>query len=382
MRKSAAQIVIASNVAPTYTGGLAAYQRALAELLSDTPGISGSFLCLSSVHPSLPSVADGSPWPIKTLAPAGMIQCSRFLWPAMASRTKGRLLTALAQRAWIRPDTPTPDVVHFVGTGWDFFGFFLAGWARDIGARFTVWPAVHPHQWGDDKIDVRLYTSADTVFCQSKFERSHLLDLGVPPSKLRLCGLFPMCQSDGDANRFRNSYGLGNRPCVLFIGRRDAGKGYPALLKAWTLVEREVPEAILLVAGPPSGEKAQNSSASIRDIGIMDESLKADALSACDIFCLPSAHEAFGIVYAEAWSYAKPVICGTAEASRELVEDGVTGLWASQDPAFLAGCLLRLLKNPAERVEFGKAGQQLQQSQYNRDAFLKNHLASFGLSQS
>ena len=127
---------------------------------------------------------------------------------------------------------------------------------------------------------------------------------------------------------------------VSFMGRRDEGKDYHAILKAWPLVLARVPDAILLLAGKGGDEYAyllhQLLADSFRDLGIVDDSTKAAVLAACDVFCLPSAHESFGIVYIEAWSRGKPVICGTAPACRELVEDGVTGLHATQVPAELA----------------------------------------------
>ena len=203
--------------------------------------------------------------------------------------------------------------LHFVGTGWDFMGLAAARLARKKGMGFTIWPAVHPGAWGDDQIDVRLYRQADAVFCQSEYERNHLATLGVPESKLVRCGLPPMCRTDGDGTRLRSRLMIGDRPTALFLGRRDAGKGYPALLDAWQLVLQWCPDAVLLLAGPGDADAArlaQIPAENVRDLGCPSEQEKADAYAACDIFCLPSAHESFGIVYVEAWSYGKPVLCG------------------------------------------------------------------------
>jgi glycosyltransferase involved in cell wall biosynthesis len=172
--------------------------------------------------------------------------------------------------------------------------------------------------------------------------------MGVAKEKLFVCPLPPTCRSDGDGLRFRKEQRLDNQPCVLFIGRRDEGKGYPALLKAWLLVLQAVPEAVLILAGP-AGEQYQELLAKIparnvRNLGIPNELIKADAIAACEIFCLPSAHESFGIVFVDAWSYAKPVVCGTAPACREFIVNGETGLWASHDPEELAEKLVALLK--------------------------------------
>ncbi len=113
---------------------------------------------------------------------------------------------------------------------------------------------------------------------------------------------------------------------------------------------------------------------SLRDLGVPDESGKADALASCDVFCLPSSHEAFGIAYVEAWAYGKPVICGLAPACRELIEDGVTGLWADQDPASLAKKIVSLLQQPALRQKLGREGQARQKRDFTSESIAKIHV--------
>jgi glycosyltransferase involved in cell wall biosynthesis len=52
---------------------------------------------------------------------------------------------------------------------------------------------------------------------------------------------------------------------------------------------------------------------------------RLDALNACDVFVLPSTGEAFGIVYLEAWAYAKPVIGARIASVSSLVAEDVDG---------------------------------------------------------
>jgi glycosyltransferase involved in cell wall biosynthesis len=273
------------------------------------------------------------------------------------------------------------DAVHYVGTGWDLSGFAFRELAGACGMPFTVCPFMHPESWGDDKIDVRLYRSADAVFCQSSCEADHLVNRGVDRAKVVTSGLPPAVAADGNGISLRERLGIGGRPAVFFMGRRDEGKGYPALLKAWPLALSHVPEAVLLLAGKGGDEYAHllhNLPAdSFRDLGIIDESTKADALDACDVFCLPSAHESFGIVYVEAWSYGKPVICGTAPACRELVENGMAGLHATQEPRELATQVLRLLENPTEAKRMGGIGRRLQQEKFTMRRLVDVHIKAW-----
>jgi glycosyltransferase involved in cell wall biosynthesis len=375
-----------SVTAPTYIGGLGSYQRGLAAVLEGF-GVEGVFLSIYQEHPALGMSENPVPWPVKYGSS-----------PATWSKLNGTLLR-LAARPVLHPVLELivyaalppkslkrligkVDWIHFVGTGRDYLGFSLARFARKLGVRFTVWPAVHPNDWGDDVLDVRLYRKADTVMCQTSYEKRHLAGLGVPEGKLVSCGLPPMCLADGNGDSFRRELELENRPCVLFLGRRDKGKGYFALLHAWAIVLQAFPEACLLLGGPGDpchNELSKLPRGSLRDLGLASERTKADALAACDIFCLPSSHESFGIAYVEAWSYRKPVICGVAPACRELVDNGKSGLWADQDPANLAEKIMRLCRDPELARSMGHYGYFLQQERFSWEVVANSHLRAAGL---
>ena len=359
-------LLIAARRSPVGPGGLAGYQTGLAsEFKSRTGGESA--LCALS----------GGAMKNVTLLDAVVREPAR-IWSSLASRPVFHSLLEFWIRASYRRGTglllpPRPRVVHFVGTGWDFTGFAMADFARRNRARFTIWPAVHPGLWGDDAIDLRLYRQADAVFCQSEIERRLLVDRGLDPGRLVLCGLPPMCLPSGDGARVRGQLGIGSRPAVLFVGRRSSDKGYPALLEAWKRVIAKVPQAVLLLAGPGGDGPSPVAGDSIRDLGVPDEKTKADALAACDVFALPSAHESFGIVYVEAWSYGKPVICGPAPASRELVSDGVTGLWSEQTPESISASIIRLLGDSELRYTLGESGRRFQLERLTWDITMNTH---------
>ncbi len=370
------RILIASRDGCAGIGGLASYQRGLSATLQ-AAGY-GTVFC--AMH------ADGDRIPPHEILDQERSE-PRKLWMRLASRqwlhpllealTLQRFASGvdrLAQTRW--------RAVHFVGTGWDAMGFAMHALARKCGATFTVWPAVHPGIWGDDAIDLRLYRLADTVFCQSRHEVRHLASLGLPEAQTVVSGLPPMCRPDGDGPALRARLGIGDRPAVLFLGRRDEGKGYPALLAAWPEIVRQHPGAVLLLAGPaePDEEAVPDLPAdSFRDLGVPDEKAKADAYDACDIFCLPSAHESFGIVFVEAWSYGKPVICGTAPATREWVRDGINGRWATWEAPVLSARILELLADPGLGRRLGSAGRDFQRSALTWESVVGIHLKAFGL---
>jgi len=369
-------IALASQIAPTYIGGLAEYQRHLAAGLLGR-GQDVHSLCESERHPDGRLGYEALTWPLHVLEKSPLGRMTQTLLPRLSTRAPD-WAARIARYRLIVPENLSPSAIHVTGTGWDHTGFAMARRARQLGVPFSIWPAVHPGQWGDAPIDLELYQRADVIFCQSGSERDHLARRGLPAEKTQICGLPPFCLPDGDGTRLRDRLGIGRRPTLLFLGRRDEGKGYPALLDAWKLVLPRHPEAVLLLAGPgaPLAEGVFPAN-SYRDLGLVDERTKADAYAACDVFCLPSAHESFGIVYVEAWSYGKPVICGTAPASQELVGDGKTGLWAAQDPRILAERILGLLDSPALAADLGAAGQRVQRERYTADAMVSAHLRAW-----
>jgi glycosyltransferase involved in cell wall biosynthesis len=377
---------IGALTAPTYIGGLGSYQRGLAEAL-ERFGVGGVFMCVFPEHPELGRSESRVPWAVKCGSSAETWDTISKIMIRLAARpllhpALELIVSAALPLRSLKPLLGTVDWVHFVGTGRDYLGFALLRLARRLKVRFTVWPAVHPRSWGDDVLDIRLYKKADAVLCQTNHERQHLMDLGVPKSHLFLCGLPPMCLPDGNASLLRRELGLDTRPCVLFLGRRDEGKGYFALLKAWPLVLEAVPDACLLLGGPGNphaGELANLPAESVRDLHLASERTKADALAACDLFCLPSSHESFGIAYVEAWSYAKPVICGTAPACREFIAHGKGGLWADQDSTNLADKIKKILLNPELGRSMGEHGHSVQQRRFSWSVVADTHLRAAGL---
>jgi glycosyltransferase involved in cell wall biosynthesis len=380
-------IWIASRFGPAYQGGLAAYTRLVIQAVRRRFGVTPPVICATAEMGSLPNAQQDESFPVTELEPSQFGRISKPFWNRCASKPLLHgILESMLHSAWRPPKIAKPAVIFYVGTGWDFFGFAMAKLARDYRARFVITPALHPGTWGNDRIDGRLYRQADQIICFTKHEGTVLKQLGVAAKKISVCSLPPTCRSDGDGSRLRKKMNLGVRPCVLFVGRRDEGKGYPALLRAWPLVLRTVPDAVLILAGA-AGDQYRNLLAEIPepnlcDLGIPDEITKADAIAACDVFCLPSAHESFGIVYVDAWSYGKPVICGTAPACREFIIDGKNGLWANQVPQELAEKLNVLLKDQDRRQTLGNAGKLEQIQKYNHDTFCQIHFNALGLNSS
>ena len=78
-----------------------------------------------------------------------------------------------------------------------------------------------------------------------------------------------------------------------------------------------------------------------------------------DLFVLPTLHEGFGVVFAEAMAMGKATIGSRIGPVAEVVEDGVTGyLVALEDSEQFAQRALELLDDDGKRRAFGEAGRR------------------------
>ena len=119
-----------------------------------------------------------------------------------------------------------------------------------------------------------------------------------------------------DPQKFRNKFSIPSTfKVILFVGSKSYSKGIIHLVESMKQIWRDQDDTILLLLGPGTNEfddYSQSLSKSFREkiieLGVVDDELKTNAYSACDIVVLPSKSESFGMVYLEAWLQEKPVI--------------------------------------------------------------------------
>ena len=389
-------VCLVSPISALDNGGTAAYIRHLGNHLSQQHSVRGVSRRVRSLPQTLAYedsdtqevVTVGGGWKTQIIAPHPVLRpvlrrvLSMITRPALQN-----LGVSVFQAAYDKAvDAAIPEnvsVVHYVGTGWELMGFSALASARRRRAAFVITPFVHPGAWGDSFLDVRLYNAADAVFVCSQKEADYLTERGVRPEQFRKIGLAPASDFVGDGKRFREIEGLENRPLVLFIGRKQAYKGYHALRQAIQIVRDTIPDVCFAAAGnelePPYPPVAPENFLDLGELKInpADQQRKADALAACDVFAMPSSAEAFGIVYVEAWAYGKPVLGGTAPAVRELVEQGITGLCVEQNDEAIAEALLQLLGDRELRLRMGAAGLARQQKEFTWQAVTAHHVALY-----
>lgn len=150
-------------------------------------------------------------------------------------------------------------------------------------------------------------------------------------------------------------------PTVVCVANLRREKGHDVLLDAWPHVRRTVPNARLrLVGDGPLRECLEQRARSLD--GVEFVGAVRDVwwqLAGADVFVLPTLHEPFGIVVAEAMAAGLPVVVTAVGGIPEFVEDGRHGaLVPVGDPHALASAVVDRLRDPDRARWEGEAGRQ------------------------
>ncbi len=131
-----------------------------------------------------------------------------------------------------------------------------------------------------------------------------------------------------DASKIDYSKKKGNK--ILFVGRDFERKGGPLLLKAFALLKKEMPDAELYLAGP-SSDPCKELLPGYHYLSDLPQEKLYQYFNLCDIFCMPSYMEAYGLVFAEALCYGLPCVARSEYAMKDFIKHGENGFLISED---------------------------------------------------
>ena len=254
------------------------------------------------------------------------------------------------------------DIIHNVRIGREGLSYasYYAAKKQDIPFIFT--PVHHPRWVGwRYRAYIKLYQLADVIIALTQAEKKILMTLGVKENKIHVTGHGPILEKQAESKHFRNKYQI-DEPIVLFLGQHYPYKGYQQLLQATSLIWKKIPEVNFVFIGPQVGNSEtyfkEFKDKRIHCLGKVNLQEKTNALSACDLLCVPSNQESFGGVYTEAWSFAKPVIGCNISAVSEVVTHDKDGYLVQQKPEEIANAICELLLNPNKAKQMGLAGKE------------------------
>lgn len=165
------------------------------------------------------------------------------------------------------------------------------------------------------------------------------------------------------ADRSRRIFSREHPFIIGICSRLSGAKGIPDAIHAFARVHAEHPFTRLEIVGDGVDYQKLVRLAREKDLG---ESVVFhghqhnvfDYMARFDLFIQPSRNEALGLSIIEAMSTALPVIATNAGGIPEVVDDGVTGrLIEIGDTEALYQGMVEMIKNPAVRQQFGRAGR-------------------------
>jgi glycosyltransferase involved in cell wall biosynthesis len=184
----------------------------------------------------------------------------------------------------------------------------------------------------------------------------HVLPTGLPADRF--------CQGDGAA--FRASAGLPpDARVVTYIGRVAHEKNIGFLVEMFAEVLRQVPRAVLVIAGEgPARPALQQQVASaglaphVHFAGYLDRNTALlDCYAAADVFVFASRTETQGLVLLEAMAQGTPVVSTAELGTRSILVPDCGAVVVPEERAAFATAVVRVLHDPQLHHELSQRGR-------------------------
>ena len=262
-----------------------------------------------------------------------------------------------------------PDVVH----AQTFIPGAIVG--NDLAKRFGCGLLVSTHgadtRSGIKKFMQRiailkLCRKAKAVVCVGESIRNRLLEYGVDEDTLHVIynemDLSKVHKGPNPiAEKYRDSF------LVVGVGNLRRTKGFDLFIDAIRQLKPQYPDLHGLIVGD-GGERQKLQEQIERlqlkgTIELVGAKLAAETMAymdACDLFCLPSWSEGFGIVYLEAMAHAKCIIAVEGQGIADIVREHKTGILVPPHDATAVNQAIKILiDDPVTRNRMAQNGKTL-----------------------
>jgi glycosyltransferase involved in cell wall biosynthesis len=248
-------------------------------------------------------------------------------------------------------------------------------WTTVAGAaaapeRTVVIPCLHDEKCAYLPVFRELLAGAAQVWFMSEPEHQLAHRIGPVAAAHFVTGEGLLIPERYDPDGFRARHGL-DRPYVLFVGRREDGKGWPELLRAFTRsVSLLGVDLDLVTFGTGKIEAPAEIAHRIRDLGWLPDDEVGDAYAAAGAYIQPSRFESFSRTIMESWLAGTPVIGnGACEVVHWHCDRSGAGLLYA-DEYELAQYLALVSDEPKRLSRLGRLGREYVLANYTWDAAL------------
>ena len=217
-----------------------------------------------------------------------------------------------------------------------------------------------------------------THVCEAGAQR-YIRERMVPPHKMRVVynGVdTERFLPDGQVRlRIRREAEIGKQFVWLAVGRLEAPKDYPTLIRAFARVSAAREDTLLWIVGdgPLRGQLEALSREMGLQLGVRFWGLRGDVsnlMNAADAFVMSSSWEGLPNALIEAQACGLPAVVTDVGGNAEVVIHEETGfIVPPQNPDALAEAMLRLMGLPVEmRQQMGRLARQRVEQQFSLDS--------------
>lgn len=265
----------------------------------------------------------------------------------------GAMIARLAARAARRKGTKVIYTAH----GFHFFR----------GAPVANWLLFYPVEWVLSFCTDVLITINQEDYARAKGHLhakrvEYVPGVGIDTARFR--------ENTVDRREKRRELGCADGDfLILTVAEMTANKNHITILKALALLKNEPMFANLHYWICGRGETWQSLENSARELGIASHihflGYRNDApelYPCCDLFAFMPYREGLSVALMEAMASGAPIVCTQIRGNRDLITDGVSGVFVENSPQALAESIRALYADPQRREALGRGAREAVQA--------------------
>ena len=274
----------------------------------------------------------------------------------------GQSTTLDEQVTWLNALFRTPGLFHAMLKERDDFDAFIFApylfWTTTVcmpivADRAVVMPCLHDETYAHLDVMRHVLSTPASVWFLSGPEHDLAHKLGPVSPHHSVIGSGLDIPKEYAPEDFREEYGI-DEPFILYLGRREADKGWPWLLDVFAATKNRVK---LVSAGSGHPDVPPRLRGRVIDIGYLTTEQRNSALAAALAYVQPSLMESFSRTTMESWLAGRPVLVRRGSEVVEWHCANCDGGLAFANSVELGKHLARFLNDPEAASKMGRRGR-------------------------
>jgi glycosyltransferase involved in cell wall biosynthesis len=267
------------------------------------------------------------------------------------------------------------DVLHVPAHWHSQISPFFFNNAKKVLTVHDLIPLLFPETYSKDTVllwnsSLKLIKNrADIIIAVSQSTKNDCIKyLNVPEEKIKVIleaadpKYKPLNDKDEIKNELKANYGI-NYPFILFVGRIEARKNVPTIIKAlYKLKKKGMSHKLVIIGG--KGWKYKEVIETIANLELQKDVIFTDYVpdedlvkfyNVADLLAYPSLYEGFGLPPLEAMACGTPVVTSNTSSLPEVV--GSAGIMVNpNEPSDLVDAIYEVLTNDGLKDDLRKKG--------------------------